>query len=80
MLADTYGFWNILPQHIVGDEFLGISWEDLFVLCRAESSALKLAALDAYDAYEQHMEDNQALEKGIQTILRRAKLDALEDM
>ena len=43
-------------------EFLGISWEDLFVLCRAESSALKLAALDAYDAYEAHMEDHQALE------------------
>ena len=31
-------------------EFLGITWEQLFVLCRAESSALKLAALDAYDA------------------------------
>lgn len=43
-------------------EFLGITWEDLFVLCRAESSALKLAALDAYDAYEQHMADHQALE------------------
>ena len=43
-------------------EFLGISWEDLFVLCRAESSALKLAALDAYDAYEAHMADHQLLE------------------
>ena len=37
-------------------DFLGISWEELFVLCRAESSALKLAALDAYDAYEAFME------------------------
>ena len=37
-------------------EFLGISWEDLFILCRAESSALKLAALDAYDAFMNHME------------------------
>jgi hypothetical protein len=43
-------------------EFLGISWEELFVLCRAESSALKLAALDAYDAYQQHLEDHQWLE------------------
>ena len=41
-------------------EFLGIEWEDLFVLCRAESSALKLAALDAYDAYEAHMADHRA--------------------
>ena len=37
-------------------EFLGISWEQLFVLCRAESSALKLSALDAYDAYEAFIE------------------------
>ena len=37
-------------------EFLGISWDDLFVLCRAESSALKLAALDAYDALEAFLE------------------------
>ena len=37
-------------------EFLGISWDDLFVLCRAESSALKLAALDAYDAVINHEE------------------------
>ena len=43
-------------------EFLGISWEDLFILCRAESSALKLAALDAYDAYEKHWEDHRFLE------------------
>ena len=43
-------------------EFLGITWEDLFILCRAESSALKLAALDAYDAYEAHMDDHQLLE------------------
>ena len=37
-------------------EFLGITWEQLFVLCRAESSALKLAALDAYDAVLEHDE------------------------
>ena len=43
-------------------EFLGISWDQLFVLCRAESSALKLAALDAYDAYEKHWEDHRFLE------------------
>ena len=43
-------------------EFLGISWEDLFILCRAESSALKLAALDAYDAYEKHWDEHRFLE------------------
>ena len=37
-------------------EFLGVTWEQLFVLCRAESSALKLAALDAYDAVLEHDE------------------------
>ena len=37
-------------------EFLGISWDELFVLCRAESSALKLSALDAWDSYCAFME------------------------
>ena len=43
-------------------EFLGISWEELFELCREESGAVKLSALDAYDAYEAHMDDHQLLE------------------
>ena len=43
-------------------EFLGISWEELFELCREESGAVKLAALDAYDAYEKHFEDHRFLQ------------------
>lgn len=43
-------------------EFLGISWEELFELCREESGAVKLSALDAYDAYEKHMLDHQWIE------------------
>ena len=35
-------------------EFLGITWDQLFILCRAESSALKLAALDAWDCLNAH--------------------------
>lgn len=49
-------------------EFLGITWEQLFVLCRAESSALKLAALDAYDAYDAHMDDHQLLENALEDL------------
>lgn len=43
-------------------ESLGLSWEDLFILCRTESSALEMAALDAYDAYEKHWEDHRFLQ------------------
>ena len=43
-------------------EFLGISWEELFELCREESGAVKLAALDAYDAFEKHMVDHRFLQ------------------
>ena len=32
-------------------EFLGITYETLFELCREESEALLLSTLDAYDAY-----------------------------
>ena len=49
-------------------EFLRISWEDLFFLCREESAAVKLAALDAYDAYERHMVDHQFLENMLEDI------------
>ena len=35
-------------------EFLGITWEQLELLCRVESSALKLAALDAWDCLNAH--------------------------
>ena len=37
-------------------EFLGITWEQLKLLCMVESSALKLVALDAWDAYLEHEE------------------------
>ena len=43
-------------------EFLGVSWDKLFELCRAESSVVKLSTLDAYDAYERHWQDHQFLE------------------
>ena len=43
-------------------DLLGVSWESLFERCRAESNALKLAALDAYDAYEAHWENHRFLE------------------
>ena len=32
-------------------EFLGITYETLFELCREESEALLLSTLDAYDAF-----------------------------
>ena len=35
-------------------EFLGVTWEQLELLCRVESSALKLAALDAWDCLNAH--------------------------
>ena len=39
-------------------EFLGITYEELFELCRAESATVLLSTLDAYDAYvEWHEED-----------------------
>ncbi len=37
-------------------EFLGITWDQLELLCMVESSALKLAALDAWDVYLEHGE------------------------
>lgn len=47
-------------------EFLGISWEQLFELCREESAAVKLSSLDAYDAYEKHWEDHRFVQNELE--------------